>query len=59
MLIGARNNEYEKAENILPNSIIEIIQNYTDGGYIYIPRKNENKKSWEKNTETKRYLKKR
>lgn len=51
--------KYEKAENILPNSIIEIIQNYTDGRYIYIPRKNGNKKSWGENTETKIYLSKR
>lgn len=48
--------KYEKAENILPIGIIEIIQNYVDGGYIYIPRKNENKKSWGENTETKGYL---
>lgn len=48
--------KYEKAENILPNNIIELIQNYIDGGYIYIPRKNENKKSWGENTETKRQL---
>jgi len=51
--------KYEKAQNILPQSIIEIIQKYTDGSYIYIPRKNENKKSWGENTETKRYLKER
>lgn len=49
--------KYEKAQNILPYGIIELIQNYMDGGYIYIPRKNENKKSWGENTETKRYLK--
>ncbi|MFL0250980.1 CD3324 family protein [Clostridium neuense] len=49
--------KYEKAENILPQSIIEIIQKYTDGGYIYIPRKDSNKKSWGENTETKKYLK--
>lgn len=49
--------KYEKAQNILPESIIEMIQKYTDGAYIYIPRKNENKKSWGENTETKRYLK--
>ncbi|BCZ45428.1 hypothetical protein psyc5s11_14950 [Clostridium gelidum] len=49
--------KYEKAQNILPDGIIKIIQKYTDGGYIYIPRKNENKKSWGENTETKRYLK--
>lgn len=48
--------KYEKAENILPDNIIEMIQNYIDGGYIYIPRKNENKKSWGENTETKRQL---
>ncbi len=48
--------KYEKAQNILPDSIIEIIQDYIDGGYIYIPRKNENKKFWGENTETKRYL---
>ncbi|MDD3223709.1 MAG: CD3324 family protein [Clostridium sp.] len=51
--------KYEKAQNILPKSIIEIIQKYTDGAYIYIPRKKENKKSWGENTETKKHLKKR
>ena len=49
--------KYEKAQNILPDGIIEMIQNYIDGGYIYIPKKNKNKKSWGENTETKRYLK--
>lgn len=48
--------KYEKAENILPHNIIELLQNYIDGGYIYIPRKDENKKSWGENTETKTYL---
>jgi Mor family transcriptional regulator len=48
--------KYEKAQNILPNSIIEQIQKYMDGGYIYIPRKDENKKSWGENTETKKQL---
>jgi Mor family transcriptional regulator len=49
--------KYEKAQNILPKHIIEIIQRYTDGGYIYVPRKNENKKSWGENTETKKHIK--
>ena len=41
---------YVKAKNILPNDIIEIIQEYIDGEYIYIPRKNGNEKAWgEKN----------
>jgi Mor family transcriptional regulator len=49
--------KYEKAQNILPQNIIETIQKYIDGGYIYIPRKNENKKYWGENTETKKCLK--
>jgi hypothetical protein len=28
---------YRKAEQILPNEIIELIQNYVDGECIYIP----------------------
>ena len=48
--------KYEKAQNILPQGIIKLIQKYTDGGYIYIPRINENKKSWGENTETKSCL---
>lgn len=38
--------KYEKAQNILPQYIVNLIQEYIDGGYLYIPRKNENKKSW-------------
>ncbi|WBW97297.1 CD3324 family protein [Oceanirhabdus sp. W0125-5] len=39
-----------KAENVLPEEVINIIQEYVDGEYIYIPRKNSNQKSWgEKN----------
>ena len=38
--------KYVKAIDVLPQEIIEIIQNYVDGEYLYIPRKNDNKKSW-------------
>ncbi len=39
-----------KAKNVLPQEVIKIIQEYIDGDYIYIPRKNINQKSWgEKN----------
>ena len=51
--------KYEKAQNILPHNIIEMIQEYIDGGYLYIPRKDENRKSWGENTQTKIYLKER
>ena len=39
-----------KAQNILPDYVIQIIQEYIDGEYIYIPRKNGKEKAWgEKN----------
>lgn len=41
---------YQKAENILPQEIIEVIQKYIDGSYIYIPRKGSNRKMWGENT---------
>ena len=31
---------------MLPEEILKIIQEYVDGEYLYIPRKNENHKSW-------------
>ena len=51
--------KYEKAQNILPQDIIELIQQYVDGGYLYIPRKSESKKSWGENSGIKSSLKKR
>ncbi|WBW97031.1 CD3324 family protein [Oceanirhabdus sp. W0125-5] len=51
--------KYEKADNILPKDVIELIQQYMDGGYLYIPTKAENKKAWGENSGTKDSLKKR
>lgn len=47
---------YKKAVNILPSELIELIQSYVDGEYIYIPRKEENKKDWGENTAIKEEL---
>lgn len=38
--------KYENANDILPLHIVEMLQEYIDGKYLYIPRKNNNKKSW-------------
>ena len=38
--------KYIKANSILPISLIEELQNYIQGGYIYIPSRNVNKKGW-------------
>lgn len=37
---------YLNGKNILPTELLAIIQQYVDGEYIYIPRKDENRKSW-------------
>lgn len=47
---------YIKAEEILPNEIIELIQQYVDGQNIYIPRKGEKRLEWGSTTETKKEL---
>ncbi len=38
---------YKKAIHILPEELLELIQEYVDGEYIYIPRKSNNKKNGE------------
>ncbi len=49
--------KYKNAQNVLPEHIIELIQEYMEGGYLYIPIKYENKKVWGENTSTKNTLK--
>ncbi|WP_411682261.1 CD3324 family protein [Clostridium thailandense] len=51
--------KYEKAQNILPEDIIKLIQKYIDGGYLYIPRKSDSKKAWGENSGIKDSLKER
>lgn len=50
---------YKRAEDILPSEIISQIQDYVDGEYLYIPRKEENRKAWGEQTDTRQMLKKR
>ncbi|MFJ7973526.1 CD3324 family protein [Psychrobacillus sp. NPDC096389] len=47
---------YRKAKNLLPAELVELIQQYVDGEYIYIPRREDNKKSWGSATATRREL---
>ncbi|MHB9946485.1 hypothetical protein CF095_14000 [Clostridium botulinum] len=41
---------------MLPEELLELIQNYIDGEYIYIPRKECNRRTWGENTESKRKI---
>ncbi|WP_252250949.1 CD3324 family protein [Clostridium sp. ZBS13] len=38
--------KYKKAQDILPKDVLDLVQKYIDGDYIYIPKKDNNKKSW-------------
>ncbi len=37
---------YQKAEEILPPELLRQIQEYTDGAYLYIPRKPGSRRAW-------------
>jgi DNA-binding NarL/FixJ family response regulator len=50
---------YANARDIFPDEILELIQNYVDGEYIYIPKKEDNKISWGELTNSKNELSKR
>ncbi len=38
--------KYVKAQNVLPAEVIRIIQQYVDGEFIYVPRKEGSQKAW-------------
>ena len=48
-----------KAQNVLPEEVVKIIQQYVDGEYLYIPRKDDNVKAWGEKNGTKVILSKR
>lgn len=37
---------YTKAENVLPAELLRRIQQYVDGRYLYIPRREDRRKPW-------------
>ena len=49
--------EYAKAQDVLPADIVKIIQEYVDGKYLYVPRRNENHKAWGEKSGIKNSLK--
>ena len=51
--------KYVKAQNVLPEEVIELIQKYVDGEFVYIPRKDGKQKSWGESSGTKDSLKER
>ena len=47
---------YIKADEVLPQNIIKIIQQYIDGENIYIPKKDGSRVGWGEKTGTKSEL---
>lgn len=41
---------YINAKSVLPDNIIALIQDYIDGDYLYIPKKDTHKLAWGENT---------
>lgn len=44
---------YARAQDILPAELLAQLQQYVDGAYLYIPRKEENKLAWGERTHSK------
>lgn len=38
--------KYIKADSVLPIALVEELQSYTQGGYIYVPSRKDSKKKW-------------
>ncbi len=44
---------YIRAQDILPAELLAQLQQYVDGAYLYIPRKQENRLAWGQRTNSK------
>ena len=45
---------YIKATDVLPEEILNLIQKYVEGEYLYIPKKECNRKLWGETTKSKK-----
>lgn len=47
---------YIKAELVLPEELLTMVQEYAQGQYLYIPKKAKDHKEWGENTDTRMQL---
>jgi Mor family transcriptional regulator len=47
---------YNRASGILPMDVLELVQQYIDGEFLYIPRKSSEKKKWGSKTSIRQEL---
>jgi Mor family transcriptional regulator len=50
---------YAKASEVLPGPLLEAIQRHVDGAYLYIPRREENRKRWGEGNDARKLLRQR
>ncbi len=50
---------YARAQGMIPEKLLKEIQQYADGIYLYIPRKEENRLSWGERTHSKQEVSRR
>jgi hypothetical protein len=50
MPLGGSKMGYKKATTVLPQHLLRAVQDFIDGEYLYIPRKQENRKRWGENS---------
>lgn len=50
---------YIAAKEVLPDHIVELIQKYVEGEYIYIPKKDNSRSAWGSKNNTRDELNKR
>lgn len=43
---------YTNATEVLPKTVLEAVQKYIDGEYLYIPRRDDRRKTWGERTQT-------
>lgn len=44
---------YARAQDLIPAKLLQELQQYVDGAYLYVPRKQENRLSWGERTHSK------
>ncbi len=44
---------YIRAQDVLPAELLDQLQRYVDGAYLYIPRREENRLAWGQRTNSK------
>lgn len=50
---------YTKASEVLPEPLLEAIQKHIDGAYLYIPRREGNRKHWGEGNDARKVLRER